>query len=169
MTEILKRYINYSCWLAFEGHYRIVGIAVEDRLPPSFTPPSLIHRHKFPPCLHTQWVIGDVSEPDRYWVSLAQIEWQKLLWKGGEVGLWKCVLPRLLILPLTDSPRAIHPQITSQDSKVNIWIWTFSCKNHLSFQGLQKHWGFFLHNLAGFERILINPKTEKCYHVLYCT
>lgn len=58
--------------------------------------------HLSPP---PQWVIGDVSEPDRYWLSLPQIERQakKTFGKEEKVRLWKHVLSWLLKLPLTHS------------------------------------------------------------------
>ena len=106
-----------------------------------------------------QWVIGDVSEPDRYWVSLPRIEWQakKPFGKEEKVRLWKCAPSWLLILSLTHSsggPSFDH----KQDSQVEIWI--FLRKNS-TFSGAEKNslvrthsW----HNSVGFRKVVYEPR-----------
>lgn len=72
---------DHPCWFPFEEHGRIVGITEETLICPPLTL-SLIHTHSQTPThrllffLPLQWVIGDVSVPDQYWVSLPQIAWQ---------------------------------------------------------------------------------------------
>lgn len=160
---------NRPCWLLFEGHGRISGIAVKTHI---FFCPSLCHTHTHThkhrhTHWHTnslshsplQWVIGDVSEPDRYWVSLPRIEWQakKPFGKEEKVRLWKCAPSWLLILSLTHSsggPSFDH----KQDSQVEIWI--FLRKNS-TFSGAEKNslvrthsW----HNSVGFRKVVYEPR-----------